>query len=373
MKKIFSIIILSFLISCQQNRELKLLKVIKFDIEEEVYQQGFSNTQDPFLFNLTENDIAYKYFINTSIVDSIDLKKELKKDRLGSKYLLFNDHEYVVYLPEYFELYNSKTKKNYKLDSLTNYNGMEYLLNYNNLNSFKNDKILLTNWFTCDLYNKPTSDIKETIIACEQLNKKKPVYSILDFKNNTLKSSIITFKDIKPETKNNTSEIWFKTTSLFVDDKILYNNNFLDGVFEIDKKGLHKKVFSIKSKYAKFEKVALSIKNVEELPELMTKVINYSTQVNGILYDEYRNKILVIVVHGTKDIEKNGDKKLSNRPFSILVYNKDYELENEYLFDSLKHDFNNIYVCKEGLIINANNSLGNNYKPQKLIYEIFTY
>lgn len=348
------------------------IKKVSFETNIDIYQEGFSDAKDPFLFFATDDDnMLYKYYLNSSKKDSIDLKEQIGIQKMTNYSIIFNKENYVVYLSQYFHVYNSATDRLYKLDSLSNYNGMEYAIAYNNQNSLKEEKLILANLFTCDLYNRPTSDIKETIIACEQLNKKKPSYSILDLKNNTLQSSSVTFKDIKPETKNNSAEPWFKASAIYINNDILYNNHFTDGVFKIDSLGDFKKVITIKSKYTKFQNT--EIFKDDEIAEFIRKSINYSTQVNGILYDRYRKKILIILVHGTQDIERHGEMKMSNRPFSILVYNKDYELENEYLFDSLKHDFNNIYVCKEGLIINANNKLGNNYEPQKLIYEIFTY
>jgi len=195
--------------------------------------------------------------------------------------------------------------------------------------------------------------------------------SILDFKNNSLNLSKITLNTIRPnpEMKNDLSTIWFSTTSIFVTDVILYNNHYIDSVFEIDNTGAFKKAFSIKSKYTKFDK---EDKEVEQ-GVMIDYAIDYATHANGILYDEYRNKILVILVHGTKDIEQNGEKKRTNRPFSILVYDTNYNFEKEYLFNDSKYNYKNVYVCEEGLIINANNKLSYNYKPQKLIYEIFSY
>lgn len=371
MRKIILFCFSVFFFSCTENKNLTSVRTVTFDITNDVFTEGFSDSKEPFLYYSANNDKLYKFYLNTLKTDSIDLSEKFKFKNLDRHSIIFNEENYVVYLSRYFQMYNSETSKIYKLDSLSGYNGMEYAIAFNNSNSWNDNEILLANLFTCDLYNKPTYDIKQTIIDCEQLNKKKPSYSILDFENNKFELSTINFSTIKADTKNNTIEPWYKATATFVGKVVLYNNHFTNGVFEIDKAGKVRRAFTLESKYTDFQNT--EIFKGTEMPNQIKNIINYSTQVNGMLYDEYRNKILVIVVHGTKDVEKNGEKKLSNRPFSILVYNKDYELENEYLFDSLKHDFNNIYVCKEGLIINANNKLGNNYKPEKLIYEIFSY
>lgn len=356
-------------LSCNKDKTMKSVRTISFDIKQDVSQQGFSDAADPFLFFTTSKHKLYKYYFNSDKRDSVDLKTETKVKHLNRYFILFNKENFILH--QYLQIYNSSTAKVYKLDSLTNHNGMEYDTTFNNVNSWRNNKLLLSNFFTCDLYNEKSADVMETMIKCEQLNKLKPSYSILNFENDEVKLSSITYKDIMPHTKDNSAEPWFKATVLFKKDVILYNNHFIDGVYEIDENGIFKKAFTIKSKYTRFEDVEL-FKN-DDLKSVYDNAINYSTQVNGVLYDEYRNKTVVILVHGTKDIENNGEKKRSNRPFSVMVYDEDYNLENEYLFNNTKYNYNHVFVCKEGLIIDANNNMSFDYKPNKLTYEIFTY
>ncbi len=370
MKKLLFICLCVLSLSCQQDKRMKSIKTIVFETNNDIYREGFSDTEHSFLFYTTNgNNMLYKYYLNSDKRDTIDLAEKMKIKRLSRYNIFFNKEDYIVNYG-HANVYNSVENVVYKLDSLSNYNGMEYTIALNNASSWKNNKLLLTNLFTCDLYGKG-GDLTETFIACEQLNKQKPSYSILDFENSEVESSTITFKDIKPKTKDNSAEIWFKATAIYVKDVILYNNHFIDAVYEVDEAGSFKKAFSVKSKYTNFEEI--EIFKSEDVPTVYDNAINYATQVNGILYDEYHNKILVVLVHGTKDIENNGEKKFTNRPFSILVYDTDYNFEKEYLFDHSKYDYHGVFVCKEGLIINANNKLGDAYEPQKLIYEIFSY
>src|SRR5690554_5269751 len=340
MKKLLFICLCVLSLSCQQDKRMKSIKTIVFETNNDIYREGFSDTEHSFLFYTTNgNNMLYKYYLNSDKRDTIDLAEKMKIKRLSRYNIFFNKEDYIVNYG-HANVYNSAENVVYKLDSLSNYNGMEYTIALNNASSWKNNKLLLTNLFTCDLYGKE-GDLTETFIACEQLNKHKPSYSILDFENSEVESSTITFKDIKPKTKDNSVEISFK------------------------------KAFTVKSKYTNFEEI--EIFKSEDVSTVYDNAINYATQVNGILYDEYHNKILVVLVHGTKDIENNGEKKFTNRPFSILVYDTDYNFEKEYLFDHSKYDYHGVFVCKEGLIINANNKLGDAYEPQKLIYEIFSY
>lgn len=366
----FFISFLFLLFSCQQDKKMNYLKTVSFNIENDVYIEGYSDADDPFLYYASGgNNKVYKYYINPNKTDSIDLQKVSKIKYFNKYFLIFNKEDYV--LNQSFQIYNSVTDKLYKLDSLSNYKGIEYVIANNCSNSWKNGKILIANWFDCGLTKEDYPKKKERQIACDKIDEKKPSYSILDFKNNKLTLSKITLRDIrpKPDFTNDLGTIWSRTTSIFVNDVILYNNHHIDAVYEVDKDGSFKKAFTIKSKYTQFDKEDKEGDNIS----MLDYARDYATKVNGIVYDEYRDKILVILVHGTKDIEKNGEKKRENRPFSILVYDTDYNFESEYLFNDSKYNFKNVYVCKEGLIINANNKLSNNYKPQKLIYEIFSY
>src|SRR5690606_33105623 len=129
-----------------------------------------------FCFFATDDDnMLYKYYLNKKVKETIDLKKKMKIGGLSRYFVIFNKENYIVSYQS-VKVYNSATNTVYNLDSLSNYDGMEYAMAFNNNCSWKNNKLILTNLFTCDLYNRPTSDIKETIIACEQLNKKKPSY-----------------------------------------------------------------------------------------------------------------------------------------------------------------------------------------------------
>src|SRR5690606_34154711 len=257
MKKIYFISLIFLFISCQQDQRMVSIKKVSFETNIDIYQEGFSDAENLFLFFTTSDDnMLYKYYLNKKVKETIDLKKEMKIGGLNRYFVIFNKENYIVSYQS-VKVYNSATNTVYDLDSLTNYNGMEYAIVDNNLNSLKDDKLILSNLFTCELYNKQMTDVNETIIACEQLNKKKPSYSILDFKNSKVELSSITFKDIKPETKNNTSEPWFKASAIYINNDILYNNHFTNGVFKIDSLGRLKKVIIIKSKYTKFQNTEL--------------------------------------------------------------------------------------------------------------------
>lgn len=370
MRKIFVIGLLFLFFSCQQDERMEYLQTITFDIQNDVYIEGYSDAEQPFLYFASGNNMLYKHYIDSNRIDSIDLEKKTKINYFNRYFIIFNKEEYILNQSDL--IYNSFTDKLYQLDSLSDYNSkLQFVISSNDVSSWDNNKFLIVNWFHCGVGYNDYQNKKERQAACQQINEKQPSYSILDFDNNALNLSTITLGDIRPnpEYTNDLSTLWIKSSSIFVNDVVLFNNHFIDGVYEINQNGDYKKVITIKSKYTKFDKEDKKGDRID----MIRYALDYATQTKRILYDEYREKILIVLVHGTEDIEKNGDKKGTNRPFSVLVYDTDYNFENEYLFDNSKYNYKNIYVCKEGLAINANNKLGNMYKPQKLIYEIFAY
>ena len=331
MNKFIILCLLSVLFSCQQDKKMPYLKTVSFNIENDVYIEGYSDADDPFLYFASSNNKVYKYYINTNFRDSIDLQKEPKIKYFNKYFVIFNKEDYVLNQSDL--IYNSKSDKLYKLDSLSGNNKLEYVIARNNTNSLLDSKMLITNWFDCGLTKKDYPDRNKRRVACNEINSRQPSYSTLYFDNCKLSLSKITLRDIRPnpELKNDLSTIWTGATAIFVNDITLYNNHYIDAVYEIDKKDTFRKVLTIKSKYTEFDKEDKK----QTRNEMLDYARDYATRVYCVLYDEYRKKILIILIHGTKDIEKNGDKKSTNRPFSILVYDTNYNFENEFFSQEL--------------------------------------
>ena len=369
MNKFFLLLFFLALVSCSKKHELNYVKSISFSIDNDVYTQGVSDSENPFIYYASGNDKIYKYYLNSNKIDSIDLLKETSFRSLSRYGIVFQRENFLVNQSNY--VYSSKLNKIYNLDSLNSYKErLQFVMPRDNSNVWSDNKLLISNWFHCDISKDKVSDRKEWQRLCDSLNMNKPSYSVLNLDNGILEYSTINLNTLRTNEKftNTLSLRWAWNTSLFVNNKVLHNNNFIDAVYEIDSIGNFKKAFDIKSKYTQFEKNDKELKFISVLDYAR----DYATRVINILVDDYRDKILVILVHGTDDIENYPEKKLTNRPFSILVYNNNYQFENEYLLNE-KYNYKYISVCKEGLIINANNNLDYNYKPGQLIYEIFSY
>src|SRR5690606_396801 len=130
------------------------------------------------------------------------------------------------------------------------------------------------------------SDRKQRELLCNELNQQKPSYSIVNFENNSLQLSTLTLKDIRPNPDYtfDLSSVVNYSTSIFVNDVILYNNHLINTVYEIDSTGEYKKAFTIDSKYTQFnteDKLLLR-------PGYEDYARDYATRVKDIIFDKYR-------------------------------------------------------------------------------------
>jgi len=165
--------LLSIFFSCQQDKKMTHLKTVSFNIENDVYIEGYSDADDPFLYFASSNNKVYKYYINSNFRDSIDLQEQTKIKNFNRYFVIFNKEEYVVNQSEM--IYNSKTNKLYKLDSLSNYNKvLRYLIADNNVSSWSNNYFLIEHSFYCGLDQNTYTDKKKRQIACQEIREKQP-------------------------------------------------------------------------------------------------------------------------------------------------------------------------------------------------------
>lgn len=90
-----------------------------------------------------------------------------------------------------------------------------------------------------------------------------------------------------------------------------------------------------------------------------------------MVYDKYRELYFLSVKHDVlqrTDIEKVKDGK---GPWSLMVYNSDFELLKEILMPELTYAPENLLVCKQGLLIGTNRREYETYEYDKAKYELF--
>ncbi|HSD14135.1 MAG TPA: DUF4221 family protein [Flavobacterium sp.] len=99
-------------------------------------------------------------------------------------------------------------------------------------------------------------------------------------------------------------------------------------------------------------------------------IAHYGGVIANVVYDKFRKLYFVTVPHKIDD-KKEPEKKKLNRPFSVLIYNNKWKQLNELVFQSGKHNFFDLMVCKEGLLISKNVKENKNYNPKIARYELF--
>src|SRR5690606_22003371 len=140
-KKLFFLFLCFTIFSCNKNDTLTSVKTISFDIDNDVYIEGFSDAENPFLFYAAGNDTIYKYYLDTDKTEKISLKAVTGLSFFSRYKILFKDEDFVVNQSQY--VYNSQTNKLYNLDSLNASNERHmYVLANNNVNSWLNNKLL---------------------------------------------------------------------------------------------------------------------------------------------------------------------------------------------------------------------------------------
>src|SRR5690606_801815 len=121
MKKVIIFCVSLLLFSCNEKQNLKLIKKVTFNIENDAFREGYSDSNEPFLYYATTNGNLYKYYLNSSKKDSIDLKEQIGIQKMTNYSIIFNKENNVVYLLQYFHDYNSDSYSHINIACIYNY------------------------------------------------------------------------------------------------------------------------------------------------------------------------------------------------------------------------------------------------------------
>jgi len=374
-------ILITFLVllSCSENKNLEFVKKVELNTDKSIFKHGFSDGLNPFVYFATNDNFKlYKHYLNDGVNDSIDLRKEIGYD-FTFYYLNFYDEHYCLSTSDYSNkvtIYNSFDANKIHIDSVNEISTI-VLIPVLNSQGLQKDKLLFQVLPNGSKKQRAEFDSKEEFDKYLYIEyKSNPSFVMLDLKTEKMSYSKTNFFDIKPESYK--EEILWETRTIFVNEKVLFNNIFYDKMILSDIEGNVEKVLTIESKFTEFVDVDFQFdrKGDERYGAAVVNLYNehksFKTQVAQILYDKYRNNTIVILLHSV-DNELEPMKKDTNRPFSILVYDDDFNLENEYLIEDSKYNPINSFISKEGIVIDANNELGPNFNPNKIIYETFSY
>ncbi len=93
-----------------------------------------------------------------------------------------------------------------------------------------------------------------------------------------------------------------------------------------------------------------------------------------LYYDKYRDYILRLVLLPMKLYDKNNKMhKWEDKPFSIQIINKNFELIGEIKFPGERYYFRNIIPVKEGVLISYTNDKNPNIEENKFKFILYKY
>lgn len=147
---------------------------------------------------------------------------------------------------------------------------------------------------------------------------------------------------------------------------------YSDKIFEVGINDLEVKTeIRVKSDHSSLGADPIPLNN--ETVGLLQEKVNEALQTSGIItrlhYDRYRKLYYVMVYHdvpGGKGAYKNGE-----RPWSLLVYDEQFNKKWETKFDEKEFIGGNILVCKEGLLVSNNVKSREDYDRKKARYMLF--
>ncbi|WP_190277389.1 DUF4221 family protein [Taibaiella lutea] len=144
---------------------------------------------------------------------------------------------------------------------------------------------------------------------------------------------------------------------------ILLTSWYSDSLYLINDKDFSiKKAVKMTSKYSTIGCVPLTTKEFQEGADL-NALFNHLGGVWSISYDSFRN-LIYIVLRGEAD--KNATEPSKKK--SLLIYNTNLQLQEEIKLDCNIYDLSEMYVIKEGLLINKTDKNNGNITKFQLFH-----
>lgn len=376
MYKIGIVILVCFtLLSCKQGKKQRYVydHTLSFDVYSSSYWSGY----------VAEEDFFYTTNLATRSMRFYDSKgKELNR---------FSFNDIIAPNTTGFQVKVLSSKEVYLLDYANHFiyrlNSVGNILKTINTQSYIKDKSMEA-YFTNDINGIEEETILLDLSFKDTLNRGDRELRWLGSKKKSVSGKIegvnlnpeFVYSTITPEYlidkggKNQEEHFSTYTSSILYKDLVLFAERFSNLIYVLDRATLEvKKTIPIISQYTD-----TAIENFTFYTPEKAKTINftdynyeYATQVNQIVYDPYRDTVLVVLAHRAA-VDKDPEQKYTNRPFSIITYDKEFHVIDEQVFFNRKYDFyKTIFPTKEGLLIHSNSKMSPTYKPNTLSYDLF--
>lgn len=165
--------------------------------------------------------------------------------------------------------------------------------------------------------------------------------------------------------------IYLSVSSRILDSekRWIYSWNALDSILIYDLEMENKKSVYSKSKYQTQDLPSMANVGSSESLELIISNTHYCK----IIYDPYRKRYLRFVQLG-RTFDPDTDNSISSifkNDFSIMIYNENWELLDEYLFYGNIYNLYHSFIGKKGLYMPKTNIFYANLEEDNVVFDIY--
>ncbi|MDF2157297.1 DUF4221 family protein [Algoriphagus sp. CAU 1675] len=171
--------------------------------------------------------------------------------------------------------------------------------------------------------------------------------------------------------QDKTFPIYLSVSSRILDSELqwIYSWNALDSILIFDLEMENKKSFYSKSKYRDQNFPSIANAGPSESLELIISNTHYCK----IIHDPYRKRYLRFVQLG-RNFDPYTDNSISSvfkNDFSIMIYNENWELQDEYFFNGNIYNLYHSFIGKKGLYMPKTNPFYTSLDEDNVVFDIF--
>lgn len=162
------------------------------------------------------------------------------------------------------------------------------------------------------------------------------------------------------------------SSALLCEDKVYFMDQTANLIYVLDRETLQVvNTVRIESDYTNTSIENFTFYAKDKAMNFTDYNYEYAASAKQIVYDPYRDTFLVVLAHRV-DVEENPEQKFTNRPFSIITYDRQLSKIDEQLVYNRKYNFyKTIFPIQEGLLIHSNSKMNPTYKTKTLSYDLF--
>jgi|SRR5690606_19784576 len=362
-----------FLINCKnRNQKDFLVKVssINIPLKEKANIEGhFIENNEDLFFVYTSNTKKLIVYNKEKAIDSIDFyKSKLEVNQIVVKN---TDSIFIIdYSTRIIRHINIRGQIINEIDyrKLSHQDSINPYLFKNPESISKNNIFLDVGIEKNKFKNIPHRDL---------INKHKSLPRFIQIKENDVFYSDFNYNNVEKKSNKNKNDLFVDYSNISLSNKyIAYTMQFSNHIYLFDYNLKLVKSVPIKSEFTGTDVNSdYSFYNKkEDRGDIYVKNYDYATLTKYIVYNKYKNRFYVLLAHKTDILKKeNLIFKRSNRNFSIIEYDENFNKLNEQKFEKGLYDiYKPMFIDSNGnLLLNANNEMNPNFTPDTLRYDVY--